>query len=81
MGDRAAIDRQLADQTLEECRLACAVGTDDAENLAGLYLEGHVLQRDETAVPLREAGDGNGRGQTGIRHRVIFSPTVSDPGR
>src|SRR5262249_13118101 len=48
-GDGDAPLARLGDarQDLQECRLASAIAADDAEHLAALNLEAHVLQRPE----------------------------------
>src|SRR6185295_8467095 len=53
----AAEGRQLAQQDLEEGRLAGAVGAGDAEDLAARHLQVQVLEEDALAVAAGEILD------------------------
>src|SRR5258708_39394624 len=50
-----------AAQTIEERRLAGAVGTDEAADLTGGDLEGDVVQRDDAAEANRQAANAEER--------------------
>jgi hypothetical protein len=55
--DGALVGRQHAGQAFEQRRLAGAVRTDQAENLAGADRERHAGERGDTPVPLGQVRD------------------------
>src|SRR5260370_25724607 len=59
--DAAAVGMVESAQTVEERRLAGAVGTDEAADLTGGDLEGDVVQRDDAAEANRQAADAEER--------------------
>ena len=60
--DLAAVARPVALEDLDRGRLACAVGAEQAEDLAGPEVEVDPLQRLELAVALAEAADADDGG-------------------
>ena len=69
----------LAGQHLEECRLAGAVGTDDAAPLAAADLEIDVAVGDKTAIALAEADRLQYRAGTpgGGRRRAVIAAAAA----
>src|SRR5262249_43188440 len=59
---------QLSEDAVEQRRLAAAVGTDDAENLAFVYLERHPVDRDDAAEALLEVAHWE--------HRTHHAPSL-----
>ena len=53
----AAILRQHTRETFEQCCFACAIWTDQSQDLACAKLEAHIFERLEVSEPLREAAD------------------------
>ena len=59
--DLALVQRQRAGDQVEHRGLAGAVGPDQAQNLAGLDLEAHIVDGDKAAEAACRAGDGQDR--------------------
>src|SRR5262249_23096295 len=70
----AGARRELAENAVEQGRLAAAVRTDDAEDLAGAHLERHAGHRDDAAEMLFQAAhleDGGHRSLATALARVL----------
>ena len=64
--------RQLAEDAVEQGRLAAAVGADDAEDLALAHLEGNAVDRSDAAEALLDVGDFEHR-------RPSHDPSIEAP--
>ena len=60
--DFAAVGRVEAAEAIEQCRLAGAVGADQAEDLALFQLERDAVERDDAAEPHRDIANLEQRG-------------------